>query len=422
MEANFWNNLKCCETTFNDLHDLLSHFEEVHSQAPSAFPYRMSISNTPRRKSFAMDGLFSNQKQGGNGRLAGLQSTPMMSQESQDSMFDTKDSIPEMDTIGDMDMDSADSALFDTGLSSFGKQQSQFSNNDTPSVLDMTNLSGGGSNPTTPRPPQTGFSQNPMLSSVNTPSFTSSAQHSSQNTPRLAQSNLALNADSSLGATQFPSTNTMPFNSQMLQRLNNEFSTFDLGGQNDMLDLCIAEPAKALYSENGGINKAAFPHFNFTQNIQPNNSDENARKLQAHRLASGIGKVPNEEERPFKCPVIGCEKAYKNANGLRYHEKVCNHSTIFVRSLLIASQHGHSTQKLKDNGDGSFSIVDPVTSIPYPGTIGMEKEKPYRCDVCGKRYKNLNGLKYHRNHSPPCNIEGVSITGLEGAEGVPIVV
>ena len=33
----------------------------------------------------------------------------------------------------------------------------------------------------------------------------------------------------------------------------------------------------------------------------------------------------------------------------------------------------------------------------------MEKEKPYRCEVCGKRYKNLNGLKYHKQHSPPCN-------------------
>lgn len=29
----------------------------------------------------------------------------------------------------------------------------------------------------------------------------------------------------------------------------------------------------------------------------------------------------------------------------------------------------------------------------------MEKEKPYKCEVCGKRYKNLNGLKYHRAHS-----------------------
>lgn len=24
----------------------------------------------------------------------------------------------------------------------------------------------------------------------------------------------------------------------------------------------------------------------------------------------------------------------------------------------------------------------------------MEKEKPFKCEVCGKRYKNLNGLKY----------------------------
>jgi len=35
----------------------------------------------------------------------------------------------------------------------------------------------------------------------------------------------------------------------------------------------------------------------------------------------------------------------------------------------------------------------------------MEKEKPYACEVCRKRYKNLNGLKYHRQHSPPCNPE-----------------
>ncbi|KAK3079647.1 Transcriptional regulator of ribosomal biogenesis proteins [Coniosporium uncinatum] len=95
-----------------------------------------------------------------------------------------------------------------------------------------------------------------------------------------------------------------------------------------------------------------------------------------------------QEIKPFRCPVIGCEKAYKNQNGLKYHK-----------------QHGHQNQQLKENPDGSFSIVDPVTSIPYPGTVGMEKEKPYRCETCGKRYKNLNGLKYHRQHSPPCNPE-----------------
>jgi transcription factor SFP1 len=53
----------------------------------------------------------------------------------------------------------------------------------------------------------------------------------------------------------------------------------------------------------------------------------------------------------------------------------------------------------------------------------MEKEKPFNCDNCGKRYKNLNGLKYvsaallaasnsmtdcsaqHKSHSLPCNPE-----------------
>ena len=49
----------------------------------------------------------------------------------------------------------------------------------------------------------------------------------------------------------------------------------------------------------------------------------------------------------------------------------------------------------------------------------MEKEKPYRCEVCGKRYKNLNGLKYHRQHSPPCNpdlkLNSGALGGLPGA-------
>ena len=46
----------------------------------------------------------------------------------------------------------------------------------------------------------------------------------------------------------------------------------------------------------------------------------------------------------------------------------------------------------------------------------MEKEKPFRCEVCGKRYKNLNGLKYHKSHSPPCNPE----LKLAGAMNAPI--
>ncbi|KAI9480502.1 MAG: hypothetical protein EXX96DRAFT_563032 [Benjaminiella poitrasii] len=71
----------------------------------------------------------------------------------------------------------------------------------------------------------------------------------------------------------------------------------------------------------------------------------------------------NNADKPYKCPVSGCDKAYKNPNGLKYH-----------------NQHGHCNL-----------IEDDLDS----------QSKPYQCTIgdCGKRYKNLNGLKYHIEHS-----------------------
>ena len=48
----------------------------------------------------------------------------------------------------------------------------------------------------------------------------------------------------------------------------------------------------------------------------------------------------------------------------------------------------------------------------------MEKEKPYKCEICHKRYKNLNGLKYHRQHSPLCNPELKVNTAMSGPGSV----
>lgn len=92
--------------------------------------------------------------------------------------------------------------------------------------------------------------------------------------------------------------------------------------------------------------------------------------------------MEHQEHKPYSCPVIGCEKNYKNQNGLKYHRL-----------------HGHQNQTLKENPDGTISIIDPESNTPYLDGAGMEKDKPYRCEVCGKRYKNLNGLKYHRGHT-----------------------
>jgi hypothetical protein len=72
-------------------------------------------------------------------------------------------------------------------------------------------------------------------------------------------------------------------------------------------------------------------------------------------------------DKPYRCTVSGCDKAYKNPNGLKYH-----------------NQHGHCT-------------------LPGANDDDKNNTKPYRCTFldCGKCYKNLNGLKYHIEHSHP---------------------
>ncbi|KAK3808002.1 MAG: hypothetical protein J3R72DRAFT_377152, partial [Linnemannia gamsii] len=73
----------------------------------------------------------------------------------------------------------------------------------------------------------------------------------------------------------------------------------------------------------------------------------------------------NTSDKPYRCSVLGCDKAYKNPNGLKYH-----------------NLHGHCST------GGMCETDSPET-------------KPYVCTFleCGKRYKNLNGLKYHIEHS-----------------------
>lgn len=358
MEANFWNNLKCCDTTFNDLHDLLSHFEDVHSQQPSTFPYRMSASgsnNFARRKSSTLAGFSNqgdravNQVRGfrplSDSRMNGLQSPQLPS----DLANKNDGQGMDMDTLGDMELDTPEPQMYEHDFRAFAEDTDHFSSPSLSSRPPPLRADSNGSlhsaqgqisapsNPATPRPLFQSFTQNtnPMVSSVNTPTF-STQQQIDEDTNSILQADLTQDLDATITGTNF-SSNTVPFNSQMLQRLNADFTAFDFGQNGtDMLDLCISEPAKALYSENGGFNTQQFPHFNFTQNTVVSNGDENARKLQAYRLASGMGKQPGDEERPFKCPVIGCEKAYKNANGLRYHEKV-GEGDLYIFNVLLTT-------------------------------------------------------------------------------------
>lgn len=82
-------------------------------------------------------------------------------------------------------------------------------------------------------------------------------------------------------------------------------------------NFCINDPGKHLFSPNG-----AFPPGNRTIQAQLAQlgltqgqfADAETNKMLLQRLQTMM--MP-EEHKPFKCPVIGCEKAYKNQNGLK---------------------------------------------------------------------------------------------------------
>ncbi|TVY90981.1 Transcription factor [Lachnellula willkommii] len=461
LEANFMKDFACCGKTLPSLHDLLQHYEECHAQQTpqslrsASLAARARESSTPNSKaaiasqaSSAVQQQAQQENQPPTPRAQGLQipqGAPTVGgiqlmrqqQQSQPSTPVQKNVQPvadtEMEGVEDMEMDDEMGPLDnppDTPVqqnhhpvqpaqpSLFGQAPQRPTLNLNSSGLQHSGLRT--SQPTTPATSGFGFQHNPTVSSVNTPTL--SAQPIQQH-----QAQQAFSPDTSVPGTPAGEMEDDFSNLMHMNMANMNFS-YGFPGNDMGIDLCIDEPAKRLYSPNGGFSnqralQQQFSQFGLGQGqASTNTNQEITRAFQQQQMMAQMGgntqaaqvamMMAAEEHKPFRCPVIGCEKAYKNQNGLKYHKT-----------------HGHQTQQLHENGDGTFSIVNPETSTPYPGTLGMEKEKPYKCEVCGKRYKNLNGLKYHKQHSPPCNPElklnshmaaaglggmGVNVAGLPG--------
>ncbi|KAL8630388.1 hypothetical protein Q9189_003872 [Teloschistes chrysophthalmus] len=353
LEANFMKDFVCCGRILPSLHDLCNHFEQYHAEVQLRQP---PVSDT--RAAIASNTA--------SAVLQNAKSTPVAPPIPKIEPDTTAQHHPslDMDAVQDMEMD------YDYDMkNAWGLPQSRISQFGQPSMVPPLDTKGHqGLRKSTPTTPVTGNGTfNPTVSSVNTPTLIAHPSQKQQwATP-----------DSSAPGTPDP-------------RPRNQFG-FQFGNGNDMLDLCIDDPAKSLFSTNGGFNASTgqLTNAQLLGDVQYSENSELAKTIREAQRLAGIpegGSGPNDGVwKPFHCPVIGCEKAYKNQNGLKYHKA-----------------HGHNNQVLHDNGNGTFSIVDPETMNPYPGTEGMEKLKPYKCDKCGKRYKNLNGLKYHENHSPPC--------------------
>ncbi|ETS81904.1 hypothetical protein PFICI_06906 [Pestalotiopsis fici W106-1] len=394
MEAQFLSNFFCCDQRLKDMHELLRHYETQHAggaqQQRTSVPtgHRLSVSRpsisngSGRRDSHGFNsqnfgfgqqnrGSTSNPGFGFGGMQMGRQQSGLGSGPKSSGLVDISD---EMDAVGDMEMDDAIGPLEldDTSQRTIQQTRQMFGQQQRPQLslnLNGTNMAQQGlrtSQPSTPGANGFGFQNNPTVSSVNTPTLTTTQTQNGQ-----------------IGAD----LNGVDDLTGLANNMNLDFSNM---GNN--LTSFIADPAKSLYSPNNAVAQQRLQQqmaqFGLDQaQFGEQFSDPHQIAILQRALAGNTGTlvIPPEEDKPFKCPVIGCEKAYKNQNGLKYHK-----------------QHGHQTQQLHENGDGTFSIVNPETSQPFPGEMGMEKEKPHKCEYCNKRYKNLNGLKYHKQHSPAC--------------------
>jgi transcription factor SFP1 len=247
----------------------------------------------------------------------------------------------EMDGVEDMEMDDAigpmeginDTQNISTPRAPQPSQQTGFGQQARAPTLNMSNtgLLGGlrTSQPTTPATTAFAFNTNPTVSSVNTPNLTTQA----------AQQGTTFSPDSSIPGTpaEDEDFSLNPYANLNLNNMNWNLAANELG-----LDYCIDEPAKRLFSPNGAQRNqnalqqqfASFGLANGGFGTGNTQSDLMARYRQQQMMAMngmngtgagggvvglgmGMGLGLPEENKPFRCPVIGCEKAYKNQNGLK---------------------------------------------------------------------------------------------------------
>ena len=371
----------CCGLTLPTLHELLQHYEEQHTDQmpPPLQKQNSNQNNLPPDSKAALAAAAATGIQG-QGRQPPPQNidtstqdqtttpstsspaTPRQSQQPTQIMrgFAPRQpaAIQDDDAVGDMEMED-DFEMAPLQQAQYPQnrarltQPSQFGQPASSRVppLDMNALNMGmqlqqqhqglrNSQPTTPvSAGRNGmYHNNPTVSSVNTPTLSTY----NNSTHPLQQQQQFYTPDSSAPGTPGELDGDIIGNmgnmNMGIGHYNQPFGGYDYGSRNEMLDVCINEPEKTLWAQNGGWNNPQPPPPQQQQQQQQpqatsaiqlgdgqyGENSEIAKTIREQQKLAGVpepileGGVP----KPFHCPVIGCEKAYKNQNGLRYHKSV----------------------------------------------------------------------------------------------------
>lgn len=354
----------CCGETLPTLHDLLQHYEEAHAQqtpqslrtaSAAAKARENSVPNGKAALASQMSSAVQHQSQQQNNQLQppmshGLQppqngpsvgGIQLMRQQQQSQPPTPIQShfqpiVEDMDGVEDMEMDDPIGPMdgnTDTPVQMHQQnqpaQQFSFGQQPRPSLnLNQTGMQHSGlrtSQPTTPATAGFGFQNNPTVSSVNTPTL--SAQPTQQQSHQFSPDTSVPGTPSGEMEDSFANLPMSMNIGNMNMNMGNMNYPFGGGMGNDALslDLCIDEPAKRLYSPNGYTQQRLqqqFAQFGLGQGQFGNNEElmraYRQQQLMAMNAMPQAGMMLGEEHKPFRCPVIGCEKAYKNQNGLKY--------------------------------------------------------------------------------------------------------
>jgi len=335
----------CCGLTLASLHDVLQHFEEVHAGAPPSRPSQPTTSGAlqPTMGTATSAGITPGQTQtngepathtqlgfhprSGSAGAAG----PFRQQRLGSDGFNRTNlsTVHDMDTLEDMEMDDIGDGLatIEETPSQFS-QQAQFNQNQVqlqPLNVNLANTMQNHqglrtSTPTTPSASQQfNLQNNPTVSSVNTPTLGTVPMQHNLTSPDSSHPSTPAELDMDFA-------NNFGMGMQGMQGMDMNFGGVNFATGMPGFDGTIDQPGKRLFSKQGaGLSQqqlqAAFKNYQM-------GGDQNdlSRRLQQQQLANGAN-VPQfpfpEEVKPFRCPVIGCEKAYKNQNGLKYHKQVC---------------------------------------------------------------------------------------------------
>ncbi|KAH9849151.1 hypothetical protein C2E23DRAFT_862189 [Lenzites betulinus] len=411
----------CCGLNLNDLHALVDHFEECHvvvldpyapQQAHSQATSSMPSSAAAQTVSYFPD-------------PNGASQAPQQPQSISYQGFDPDDMELDVDQNPSAPSSGAPSPP-DTPVSTPLSSYPAYSHSALPSPA-LAHAS-------QPASPISAFDTTTVLPSRahHMSGFRSSVGGSAAGSTARTEDAFNAYAGYSDYSSLLPGTNPLSSGANaMFMQQQSQLANMSLGPMGAGGNQSACAPTALLLSNSAGNTPDSTPASSRVASPTPGNSttyravapsgSQNAQASSSNAGASGSGTTSPRASttlsrpasslllsKPFRCPKPNCNKSYKQANGLKYHmtHGSCNFAPpkdLEHLQELLASKRSEKAARAGENGTAT-SESEVTLSDAELREVEKEAERrlrPYACGVgdCQRRYKNMNGLRYHYQHS-----------------------